>query len=73
MAHYAGLDVSEKDTAIHVVDEAGRLVWRGKRASEPEALAAALCRHAPELSGSGLRPGSWRRGSTIRFGISAFR
>jgi len=29
MAHYAGLDVSDKETAIHVVDASGKTVWRG--------------------------------------------
>lgn len=57
MAHYAGLDISDKDTAIHVVDDNGKLVWRGKRASEPEVLAAALRRHAPELVRVGLETG----------------
>ena len=57
MAHYAGLDVSDRDTAIHVVDDNGKLVWRGKRASEPEVLAAALRRHAPELVRVGLETG----------------
>ena len=55
MPHYAALDVSNDQTAIHVVDETGRTVWRGKRASDPEALAAALRRHAPTSSVSGLR------------------
>ena len=50
MAHDAALDVSaDKDTAVHVLDEHGRLAWRGKRPSEPEALATALRRHAPDL------------------------
>jgi transposase len=57
MAHYAGLDISDKDTAIHVVDGLGKTVWRGKRPSEPEALATALRRHAPELEGVGLETG----------------
>ncbi len=34
MADDVGLDVSDRDTAIHVVDEGGRRVWRGKRAGE---------------------------------------
>ena len=57
MPHYAALDVSNAETAIHVVDEAGRTVWRGKRVSDPEPLAAALRRHAPELVRVGLETG----------------
>ncbi len=57
MAHDAAFDVSDKDTAIHVLDEHGRLVWKGKRASEPEVLATALRRHAPELRRVGLETG----------------
>jgi transposase len=65
MAHYVGLDVSDRDTAIHVIDETGKMVWRGKRASEPEVIAAALRRHAPHLGGSGSKPDSWHPGCTI--------
>jgi transposase len=57
MPHYAALDVSNEQTAIHVIDEAGRTVWRGKRASDPEALAEALRRHAPDLVRVGLETG----------------
>jgi transposase len=57
MVHYAALDVSDKETAIHVLDEHGKPVWRGKRPSEPEALATALRRHAPELERVGLETG----------------
>ena len=57
MPHYAALDVSNEETAIHVVDEAGRTVWRGKRASDPEALATALRRYAPDLVRVGLETG----------------
>src|ERR671920_380225 len=57
MPQYAALDVSNAETAIHVLDETGRTVWRGKRASDPEALAAALRRHAPDLVRVGLETG----------------
>lgn len=57
MAHSAGLDVSDKETALHVVDGSGRIVWRGTRPSEPDALASALRRHAPELEHKGLEIG----------------
>jgi hypothetical protein len=66
MSHYAALDVSNEQTAIHVIDEAGRTVWRGKRASDPEALAeVSLCGSASGLlvpSGErrfGAMPGAW--------------
>ena len=48
MPLYAALNVSNDETAIHVLDETGRTVWHGKRPSDPEALATALRRHAPE-------------------------
>lgn len=40
MPHYAALDVSNEETAIHVIDETGATVWRGKRASDPDVLTA---------------------------------
>jgi transposase len=58
MAHYAAFDVSDKETAIHVLDGQGKLVWKGKRPSEPEALVTALRRHAPELERVGLETGT---------------
>jgi transposase len=57
MVHYAALDVSDKETAVHVLDESGKLVWKGKRPSEPTALAAALQRYAPALERVGLETG----------------
>lgn len=57
MAHCAALDVLDKETAIHVRDEHDKPVWKGKRPSEPEALAAALRRHAPDLVRMGLETG----------------
>ena len=35
-------------TRLPFLDEAGCTVWRGKRPSDPEALATALRRYAPE-------------------------
>ena len=37
--HYAGLDVSLKETAICIVDENGKVARRGSVATEPEAIA----------------------------------
>jgi transposase len=48
MTHYAGLDVSLKETAICVVDKAGSVVWEGKVGTTIETIASAVTRHAPK-------------------------
>jgi len=57
MTHYVGLDVSMKETKLHVLDEAGQRVWRGRCATEPGAIAAAVHRHAPAAARIGLETG----------------
>ena len=42
MDHFAGLDVSVKETSVCIVDDTGRLVREVKVASEPEALLPVL-------------------------------
>ena len=42
MDHFAGLDVSVKETSVCVVDEVGKIIREVKVASEPEALLAVL-------------------------------
>ena len=42
MEHFAGLDVSIKQTSVCIVDSTGRLVREAKVASEPEALVPVL-------------------------------
>jgi len=59
---YVGLDVSLKETSIAVIDEADKIVWRGRVDSTPEAIAAALKKHAPRAVRIGLEAGqlaSW--------------
>jgi transposase len=46
MPHYVGLDVSQKTTAICVVDEQGRRLWRGACVTDPGAISARVLRHA---------------------------
>ena len=48
MTHYVGLDVSQKLTAICIVDDTGRRVWRGQCTSDPEQIERAVRRHAEE-------------------------
>ena len=55
--HYVGLDVSLDLTSICVVDEAGAIVWRGKYASEPDAIGHAIRAHAPAAVRIGLETG----------------
>jgi transposase len=57
MKQYVGLDVSMKETNIHVLDEEGHRVWRGKCPSEPDAIATALRKHAPAAVRIGLETG----------------
>jgi hypothetical protein len=45
---FVGFDVSQSETAICVVDGVGKVVWQGKCASTPEAMAVAVRRRAPQ-------------------------
>ena len=42
MDHFAGLDVSVKETSICIVDDTGKIVREVRVASEPDALLAVL-------------------------------
>jgi transposase len=42
MDHFAGLDVSVKETSVCIVDDTGRIVREVRVASEPEALLQVL-------------------------------
>ena len=57
MTHYAGRDVSLKETAICVVDATGAVVWQGKVSTTLEAIASILARHAPALERAGMETG----------------
>ena len=57
MDHFAGLDVSVKETSICIVDDAGKIVREGKVASEPEALLAVLKNPAYHFKRIGLGAG----------------
>ena len=57
MEHFAGLDVSVKETSVCIVDDTGRIVREVKVASEPEALLAALKNPAYRFKRIGLEAG----------------
>jgi transposase len=60
MPHYVGLDVSQKTTAICVVDAQGKRLWRGVCATDPGPISARISQHAGvgdrrEIGGAGPR------------------
>src|SRR6202048_4726923 len=57
MDHFAGLDVSVKETSICIVDDAGRIVREVKVASEPAALLKALGKPTYRFKRIGLEAG----------------
>ena len=57
MDHFAGLDVSVKDTSVCIVDEVGKIVRELKVASEPDALLAVLRNTAYRFKRIGLEAG----------------
>jgi hypothetical protein len=65
MDHFAGLDVSVKETSVCVVDDRGRIVREVKVASEPEDLLQVLSNTPTTSSGSGWKPGRCRNGFTV--------
>ena len=58
MPHYVGLDVSQKTTAICVVDEQGRRLWRGVCATDPGPISARISKHAGVEAKVGIETGS---------------
>jgi transposase len=57
MDHFAGLDVSVKDTSVCIVDDTGKIIREVKVASEPDALLAVLRNPAYHLKRIGLEAG----------------
>ena len=55
---YVGLDVSLKETAVCVVDDAGKVVFERMIATDPLTIARCLAKHAPGLERFGLESGA---------------
>ena len=66
MDHFAGLDVSVKDTSVCIVDDTGKIVREVKVASEPAALLAVLKNPAYRSSALDWKLDRCRNGSTAR-------
>jgi transposase len=57
MEQFVGLDVSQEDTHLCVIDSKGKTVWQGKCVSTPEAIAEVIRKRAPKLAKIGLESG----------------
>ena len=58
MKQYVGLDVSQKETAVCVVDQDGKILFEGKAPSDPGALARVIRKHAPVAERVGFETGA---------------
>lgn len=72
MKHYVGLDVSQRETAVCVVDHDGRVVFEGSARSHPGDLAALIRKRAPNAERIGFETGamaSWLWHELKRIGL----
>ena len=72
MDHFAGLDVSVKETSVCIVDDTGKIVREVKVASEPEALLAVLKNPAYHFKRIGLEAGplsQWLFSALVEAGL----
>jgi transposase len=56
MTQYVGLNVSQKLTAICVVDDSGRRLWRGQCTSDADQIERTVRRHGGGMPVSVSRP-----------------
>jgi transposase len=74
MDHFAGLDVSVKETSVCIVDDTGRIVREAKVASEPEALLQVLKNPSHHFKRIGLEAGplsQWLLSALAEAGLPA--
>lgn len=57
MTRFVGLDVSQKLTAICIVDETGRRLWRGQCATDPGQIERLVRGHTGEDASIGVETG----------------
>jgi transposase len=74
MDHFAGLDVSVKETSVCIVDDTGRIIREVKVASEPETLLPVLTNPAYHFKRIGLEAGplsQWLFSAVAEAGLPA--
>jgi hypothetical protein len=76
MKQYVRLDVSQQETAVCVVDQAGRTVYEGWVKSDPGALTELLRKRAPDAERIGFETGAmaswlWHELGESTFGLFA--
>jgi transposase len=72
MDHFAGLDVSVKDTSVCIVDDTGRIVREVKVASDPDALLQVLKNAGYHFKRIGLEAGplsQWLFSALVEAGL----
>ena len=65
MDHFAGLDVSVKETSICIVDDTGRIIREVRVVSEPEALLPVLTSDTYHFKRIDWKPGHCRSGCSV--------
>ena len=73
MEHFAGLDVSVKETSVCIVDDTGKIVREVKVLSEPDALLAVLKNPRLASSGSDWKLDGRRSGCSARAPMQSYR
>ncbi|MEH6952787.1 transposase (plasmid) [Nitrobacter sp. NHB1] len=58
MKQYVGLDVSQRETSVCVLNETGHILFEGKAKSDPGALTALLRERAPHAERIGFETGA---------------
>lgn len=72
MKQYVGLDVSQRETSVCVIDDTGKIAFRGKARSDPGALTELLRKRAPHAERIGFETGamsSWLWHELKRVGL----
>ena len=67
MRQYVGLDVSQRETSVCVVNETGQTIFEGKAKSNPGDLSSCFANMRHWRSASALRRARWQAGFGTSF------